>query len=807
MTILINVLSLTYSMNATIFYTNGTSVSQLYFDRSNTTFQNNHYGSNSYMDFNPTNNDVYVRVCYENLSTTQKLDLIYLSENRSLFSSILNYLPLVQNITNNCSNIDVDISSKYAIYPGYIYPVLIPNTSNYSKNNYSLNNSVLFSRLNVFLNGSYELGIDVEGPPKVYLISVKHIYDHNHSEIQRQGPFLVTSVVNSSNSTIAESILSPNTHLTYTGSFVGGEQVFVNGIRSLEIINYEPCTEINRSGYYLMNESVWNRNTSCINITGKENVVLNFGDEIIDGDNSENGSLANNTCSVIIQNSNNITLENFVSQQFYYGLCIINSTVKVFGTGSMYNFHGAFISQNSSVVFSDVNFKDNNQSEIISNESTTTLENVNITTAKIKTVFQNLKMTSVINPPDPPDISGLKSINQYVQFISLNSDPNARLSFYYQEPLPNDVVVDNISIYKYHGQYGYYCNETRTNTSGNTTTNYTIQTLCWEPTNWTKELTYVSPSEQLIMIPNEITNFSVFAPFGFETTNTQPEPTPTPTPKPSSGSSSGGGSTPSIPYTEQVEVSSNTNETIMLDLQIPKEITLMQGQAGDIKFNITNIGKIDAHGVFVKPSVLKGWDYTNGTVGTLNVDENYSGSFQIAPYIKQVPGDYIIPVIAYINNNSNYSVTTRLLKVKVIPRGNLQRIRILEYPPEINVEPFSTQPISFYVKNIGDTNLENITIELPNSPCILDIKGHNSLKYDEEKSIKYMFYFGDKNTCKVNLKFYNNNELIGFLPLTINIKKQFTSWTKQPVKASIMIIIIFAWTILTVHIISKRKNK
>ena len=613
---------------ANLTFLNGSSPDQIYYNRAgtvlNTTqYGNITYGSNSYTDYNPTTNNLFLNICYPNLSTQQKIDIAYTTENSSLLGSVLYYLPqitFVENRTINgetgsCTTVDVSLAGGRMIYPGYLNPILVYENSSYTQNTvYNSSDIHLFSRFPILFNGSFDVQVNVEGPPKIYYFAVQQAYDEKGVKIDRKDDYLLTSLLDVNNKSLSQGRVKLQEGIPYTHEIVGGESVWVNGIRSLNIIAYNPCEPINQSGYYILNQSSWNTNKSCIVINQTNDLVLNFGDEIVDGDNEENGSMAEGQCTVTIVDSSNVTIENFNGQQFFYGFCITNSSVRVFGNSDAANLNGALIEDNSQVDFIDMSFN-NNHTEILSyNNSLVRFLDVNISNARLESNFTDVRVQSINKLPEPIGIDGLYDINQYVLYKNTSENGWAHISFYYEEPLPNNVGTDNISIYKYDMKNTSYT-EVRYNMSFNATTNSTTNvsynvTLYNISGNWTKIYTLVSPSQHLIM-SSLVENFSVFAPFGEKAPENpvpDPVPVPVPTPDPQSGESSGQGGTPNVP--NYVPIATAVPEPLILDLVLPNNITLMQGEAGEVFFNLTNKGDSDAPKLVVGPSPRNGWDYT-----------------------------------------------------------------------------------------------------------------------------------------------------------------------------------------------------
>lgn len=808
---------------------NGSTLNQVFYDRAlqqiTRSGYNSSYGSDSYMDHSMTTPNIYLEICNETMNIGDQIDLVYTSKNKSVIQSTLLFRPQIhsfyqKNISNqtiNCTKVDVLLAASKTLYPGYLTPIIVPQNSTYDWANYNLSQVTVLEELPVFLNGSFDVGIEVIGPPKKYEITVVHAYDEQDSEITRNSKQLIVSFLSRNQTVDEEEKLGLGESMIHTKEIVGGETVYVNDLKSLEILTYSPCTPINGSGYYLMNDSAYNQNETCINITNSSQLVINFGDEIIVGDgNNQTGSRANNTCAVMIKNSDDITVENLKTTNYYYGLCVENSSVTVYGTGTTENFRGARVDKNSTVTFVQVKFT-NEESEIISrNDSEVTFYSVNLTSAQLKSTFKNIKVKSVESLPEPLTIPGLKDIGQFVEYINLTTNNSrAQISFEYKEPLPNNVVTDNITIYEYERGVTTTSvilrNRTVYNTTTNTTTiEYYNETITNTSSgNWSPVYTLVSPSEGLIISPT-LTSFSIFAPYGEEAPpNPEPTPQPTPTPNPVSGTSSGNGGTPQSPiYTESGPA---VQSPIFLNLTIPSNISLMQGEAGEINFKIKNIGHGVAENLLIAPDVRRGWDYSNQSIKNILPGEEISGNVMLAPYEKELPGDYLIPVSIYLKDVDGKlkKLQSEILKVKVLPRLSLDRLKIIEYPPEIKYAPYSEIDVSFLAKNIGDSDLNNISAVIGDSDCVKKIiTKPTNIEKGSLAELKYTLVFGNKNSCYTNIKFYDGEKLVGFLPIhVIGEDKGFGFPDVRPAKKIFWIILIIVWSILTLIVFERKRRR
>ncbi len=792
--LLVALFSLVPVFAQTGFVYNDSEVSQLFFDRMNGTS-----GSDSFTDANLVNPNMFLQFCDSNVSLGQQIDAKYYSNSGNITSSVLHFTPQITSILNTspaCGVSDISLASLRTAYPGFLAleRVGVNNTN--------------FTPVNTFLNGSYDVKISVNPITRDYLISVGEIFDHLNIPILTMKEQLILSLVNQFNTSLVEGLRSPNAPILFDGSFSGGERVIVNAIPSLEIISISPCSDINGSGYYLFNDSSWDTNESCLSVDSQSGVTVNFGAEIIDGDNVTNGSKNNVTtpCAVTIKNSQNITIESLRTQEFYYGICIENSTVTILENSAVINEFGALITNNSEVFFFDVRF-DNDQQDITSfSNSRVSLENVSFSSARIKSEFRDAIMTGVKTPPPGPPAPGFEDIGQYIQVLSSGNNSQAQINFIYNESLPNLVVLDNVSIYRYNGTFGIPPNSTNVSNSTNSTG------PVWFNGNWTPLFTLVSPSERLIISPN-LTSFSVFAPFAEPTNQTEPEPepepnpSPSPRPEPSTGGGGGGGGVPSLVQESEAPV---LPEAINIELEIPQNITLQQGEAGDIRFNVSNIGPVTAPNLSIVPDAPRDWEFSIHTVGNLSPGANYSGTVQIASYDTEAPGTYRVPISAVVDIRGNESVVaSKVIDVIITPRSILNRIRVLEYPPVINIEPNSREEISFLVENIGDQPINNIEVELvSSSECLRDsVSGSYDIDVFEETTLTYTFQTtGKEQACNYTIRFVSDGTLVGFVPMRVIVEKAEFFDSTAVLKRAILLLILVIWSTLTAYILVRRRK-
>ncbi|MFP4118680.1 MAG: hypothetical protein ACLFTH_01340 [Candidatus Woesearchaeota archaeon] len=793
------------------------------------------YGSDSYMDRTVTNPDVKLQVCHENLTVGCGIDLAYISENKTVSSSLLNFRPEVTHVNTttfangsyNCTSVDVDLASTRALYPGIITPVIIQNYTHNERTNPLTHKTVeILNPLNTTLNGSFLVDIRIDGPPKTYHVFVDRIYDEQDQSITPSAKALVLSLMSPDNISLDEGVVEPKERLAYDGPISGGENVVVNGLPTLDINMYDPCTPINESGYYIMNDTIGNStaqnlNDTCLRLTNISNVVVNFGEEFISGNgNVTNGSMRNNTCAVIVENSENIRFVDYKAYGFYNGLCIINSTVNVTGTQISHNTNGALLNLSSEVDFLDMLFTNEKEEIVASTGTNFTLSTVGFRPLEypdrpstyLDSQARNVRVKSVKPPlPPPPNITlpdgrEIRGMEQHINYKNTSvNDSLARMTFQYQAYLDarksQRVVADNISIYKYEGEK----QTSFDNDTGTTTSN-------WTDADWIEIPTEFNKSRGKI-VSSTITDFSVFAPFGFF----EPE-------EDSEGGTDGGGDSdssgedgsaggPGGSFPE--EKPSGPFELVPLypapprfELVIPDNITIMQGEARETPFRLTNLQDDDFQDVKIGPEAPAGWKATNHTVSLLKTNSSSQGTFSIAPYTKELPGRYLVPIKIHIKTANGYrAVFSKLMSVYVIPRHDFKQLEVLEAPEKISMRPLSRLDVDFKLQNIGDADLEDITLEFEPHDCLRRINGRHDLKAGALQNLSYTLHAGARGECNLNFKFYSQDKYVGFTTLPVRIHPDGLGETYISLAEVLLVLALLLWTALTALTIKRVKAR
>ncbi len=396
----------------------------LSYDFSNQT----NYTSWSYKDISIRNPNAYLKICNISSSGEYFIDLQYASESGNLSSSVVVLKPKTYlSSSQNCTLVDIDISAFRALYPAKPFVALYyPNGSLAGR-----------YKLDEYFAGSYKVGVDVDS---VDGITYLYIFpkDEKGRLINISYPAIFVSIVRD-NKSVAEKITSPKIATAFNYMFEDEEKVYVNGILSLKIKTFQPCGVINESGYYIVNTSAWNVNSTCLIIENVSNTFINFANHTIDGNYLSNGTKRANVCGIYIKNAENVSIYDARVENFWNGICIENSkNIKIYGTHASENVK-AIYAKNSTAEIYTISLSSEKE-EVVANDSLVKLHDVKIPKAtRISLEGVNYAVERVDNPP--PDKPGYKNINQFAKITAIaNNSWVYKITFHYKYPLPNNVT-------------------------------------------------------------------------------------------------------------------------------------------------------------------------------------------------------------------------------------------------------------------------------------------------------------------------------------------------------------------------------
>ncbi len=724
------------------------------------------HASWSYKDVSLKNPNTYLKICNVSSSGYYFIDLQYASESGNLSSSVLDLKPEVYlNASQNCSLVDIDISAFRALYPARPFVVL-----------YYPNGTVAGRyKLNEYFAGSYKVGVDVDSVDKITYLYI-FPKDEEGNEINVSYPAIFVSIIRD-NKSVAEKLTSPKIATEFNYTFQDEEKVYVNGMLSLKIKTFQPCGVINESGYYIINTSAWNVNSTCLIIENVSNTFINFANHTIDGNYLTNGTKRADVCGVYIRNAENVSIYDARVENFGKGICIEDSkNVKIYGTHTTENLE-AIYAKNSTAEIYTISLSSERE-EVIANNSLIKLHDVRIPkTTRISLEGVNYAVERVDNPP--PDKPGYRNINQFAKITAIaNASWVYRITFHYKYPLPNN-VTHVVYISKVDGVY----------------INGVWKNLSYHDYEASKK-DFVDKNGTLISgyawIDKNFTSFSIFIPYGINVTVKKPTPVPKPVPKPTPMPSK-------IAGEKEKVIPPKVNLTL-----ITKNITLQQGETGVIEFEVINEGTIDVSNVAVRAFVRKGWVSQDFIIPNLRPGEKIKGRLYIKVFDDEVPGIYYIPVKALLAATGGV-LDTEMLKVKVIPRKRLAKLDILEVLPYLVLPENSKVPVSILVKNTGDYDLHNVRLEIEGAKgCIKKIEGSYDVKKGEKKVLTFYIYTqkAKSKKCTGVYVLKAKEGIVGMYPVIVKIRPQTLME-----KIKIFPILYFIWTIITLAIIYRRLRK
>lgn len=198
---------------------------------------------------------------------------------------------------------------------------------------------------------------------------------------------------------------------------------------------------------------------------------------------------------------------------------------------------------------------------------------------------------------------------------------------------------------------------------------------------------------------NDITFISETVPFNIvrASGNTEPQPVEVPNP---------------VPDPEpQIEIE-----------PLNRTYTTGRNQPKDIGLNIENVGSQNLTEVSIIPQiqVLEGdWERNNASINEIKTGETFNRSVIITPPSGTEPGMYTIPVVARDINGSE--LDTDYFYLEVEKTSFEPKFRIMEAPRSVQLTQGTNQELPILVKNIGKSEIGNLTAEVQNSNDCVEI--------------------------------------------------------------------------------------
>jgi hypothetical protein len=736
-------------------------------------------GSLSFTDDSIVSEDVLLNISGNNSTLYDKrIQLFYGSLSGNLTEPMLTHAARIGDFSGDHTLVEVEISAFEAVYPGKIYTGFV-NRSNFSDPE------------NLTLIGDTRMAGEFDVVPTVFGVAdetrlwLKAASDSRGEELHpdRELSKDILLSVKDEGEIVREERVEMGENISLNFSLDGGEEVYVNSILSLETEVLDPCGKASGdSVYFLLNESVYNvdpsntsgGNRSCVQIHDSEDSVLDFVNYTVDGDDTiaEPGE-----CGVTVNNSENIRVKYSRVTHFQRGICVLDSDAEVKGTHATGNQLGVYADEAVSEVL-DMELQ-NNATEISAGRSELVMDRVEIESAEISGTGSNISVDDVENPPPPPD--GALEVGQWTEIRPERGEPLlSEIGFHY--PPVNETGVEPLYIYKV----------------DEGSDNYRYRNL----SNILKK-----PSIDYIYSTEQITEFSVFAPYGGEPEENESDGGEDEDEgeggtggSGGGGGGGGGGGLPGLPGT------SPEPGEVKLNLSLnSSSVTLQQGETGEVNFSLENYGEVAAEDMYVTGIVRDGWSSGRQDFGNISPGSTVSDSILVEVYQSEIPGNYSVPVEIRDGNGTIYDRES--INVVVEPRKRIRDLRVVEGPTFLTVTSGSTQEIAFLLRNTGDYDLEGVSPEARNlEGCVESIEGEHPLEEGEISSLDFEMEINDSTGRCVGIIAFNSEkgDKLAIKPVRINVVKPTIL---EQVRGYILPLLVLIWTLFTIYWLWRVRNE
>jgi hypothetical protein len=748
-------------------------------------------GSFSFRDQSIENPDMFLNLS-GNSSVLQgnEIQLYYTSKSGNITEPVLIEPVTVPSFTGDYVMLDLEISAFSSINPGRLRAGIIEKKYNKTGNSTELISKDVtnLSSTGGLMDGNFSIVPSIQSVAGKTKLEVDEVFNGtNHTLYTEENGQEVLISVTREGEILDEMRAEVGKQKAFNFTFSGGEEVFVNGILSLETKSVGKCETITDNDfYYLLNSSQFNvepENGSCLKIEDTNNAIVDFANKTIDG--TGNQSENETSCAVRLSNTSDVTVKNPRVQQFDRGICLYSTeSTLISGTSAKENNLGIYMN-NSTAEIREIGLK-NQDSEIKGvNTSVFNMTDVDFDTGNISGGAEDLKIRNVYNPPPPPE-DDLKNISQWINISETKPSGHVTdLGFHYA-PV-SETNVNPLYMYKF---------DLKENTSGNTTESY------WE----SKNLSIVKkPTEKVILKPGSIGDFSVFGVYGEEikgdpgNNDTEEGGQRGGSEAPGSGQAEGGAGGGLRPEPEPEPEPT----PVELNLSLEEEyMEIEQGGTKPVNFSVENVGDVAASDVYVEARVDPGWETGRQDYSNIPPGRNLRDNILLSVYQSEILGNYTIPVEARSSTGS--TLDTDYLTIGVVPRTKTRDLQIVQGPTFLSLEAGEETSVGFLLENTGDFRLENITASVRNAPdCIESASGSQDLQIGERKNVEYSFETKNtEGTCTGVVLFSSNQEQnLGFTPVRMEIKEPSIV---EKLTTNILPALTLVWTLLTIYWVRRR---
>ncbi|MEA2003514.1 MAG: hypothetical protein U9O53_00970 [archaeon] len=195
-----------------------------------------------------------------------------------------------------------------------------------------------------------------------------------------------------------------------------------------------------------------------------------------------------------------------------------------------------------------------------------------------------------------------------------------------------------------------------------------------------------------------------------------------------------------------------------------------QDQFIPVYFDITNKGSSGVKNITIMADISEefaGWNITTALVSYLGAGDTVKRTLLFKPPKDATPGGYVIPVKAYILDTV---ADLEYIMIEVFLGIFNAKLKIIESPDVMELKHNSDVRIPVRIKNIGEADLHNITMDIENAEsCIGSYESERvSLDVNETKFIR--IYTKSKNgpeRCEASIIISSAEEAYAFAKITL----------------------------------------
>lgn len=755
----------------------------------------------SFTDNGIKNPDASLEVCDSSIVGGDKIQLYQTSTSGNITIPILVEDVSVPDFNGNCTTVDMDVSSFKALFPGRpsagivnqtLEPVYENQTVNGTEQEVRIGEELVrgkpinLSRTQGILDGNYSIGVEILSVKGETKLTVNKVTNGDGEQISYpvspSQELMAMSLLDSSGEVLDERKTKLKSPQAFDYRFEGGEKVEINNILSLKTKTVNGCQTLNETdSYYILNKSLFNQESSCIQVNDTENSVVDFANKTVSGNNNE--SKVDGRCGITVSNSSSIAIQNPRVQNWDAGICVRDSEdVSIGGLSSAQGNTDGIEGQNSSFNVSQIKLN-NEDSDITGfNNTEINMNQVNFASGNVSGKLFDAKAKNVEEePPRPENLTEEKeSMGQFVN-LTLNDENGYVEDIGFTYPPLSESNLNPTDMFKYD----------RINTSVQGNNN--LSSVEW----YIEELDTVRKSnERFIFHDRRRSNLSIFGLFGErvegegpgqdegEGSNESDEGTNSP-----GGSGGPGSGTRPTPEPEPTPVE--------LDLDLNQEnYSVEQGETFGVNFSLENTGEVDVENAFVEADVRTGWSSGRKDFEEIDEGDTAEGQILLSVYDDEIPGSYEVDFKAKLSGGTVQDIENAVVDVNI--REEVHSLRIIEAPTFLTLSKGMNEEVALLVENNGDYDYESVSLSFRNvNDCIEGASGTHQMDRGVRKSIEFEVSVKDSiQTCQgVMLLESGNGQELGIQPVQIQVEEPDLL---ERLSTSLLPIIVFIWSLITI---------